>query len=45
MRVFTDRYYMYQHVAILFWKLREQLRDEADLAPDGFNEAQRKEGV
>jgi len=45
MRVFTDRYFLYQHVANIFWKLREQLRDEANLAPDGFNEAERHEGV
>jgi hypothetical protein len=45
MRVFTDRYSMYQHVSNIFWKPREQLRDEANLAPDGFNEAERKEGV
>jgi hypothetical protein len=41
LRVFTDRYSMYQHVANISWKLREQLRDEANLAPDGFNEAKR----
>jgi len=45
LRVFTDRYCLYQHVANIFWKLREYLRDEANLAPDGFNEAERKEGV
>ena len=45
LRVFTDRYSMYQHVANIFWKLREQLRDEANLALDGFNEAESQEGV
>jgi hypothetical protein len=45
MRVFTDRYSLYHHVANIFWKLREQLRDEANLAPNGFNEAEMKEGV
>jgi hypothetical protein len=29
----------------IFWKLREHLRDEANLAPDGSNETERKEGV
>ncbi len=28
-----------------FLKLREQLRDEANLAPDGFNVANKQEGV
>ena len=45
LHVFTDMHCLYQHVANIFWKLREQLRDEANLAPDGSNEAKRKEGV
>jgi len=45
LRVFTYRYCMYQHVANIFLKLREQLRDEANLAPDGSNQENRKEGV
>ena len=36
---------MYQHVSSILWKLREQLRDEANLAPDGLKEAERTEGV
>ena len=39
LRVFTDRYNLYQHVANLYWKLREYLRDEVNLAPDGLKEA------
>jgi hypothetical protein len=45
MHVFTDRHRLYHHVANIFWKPREKLRDEANLAPDEFNEAERSKGA
>ena len=45
MRVFAYKDFLYQHVSNIFLKLREQLRDEANLAPDGLIEAEKTEGV
>ena len=36
---------MYQHLSNIFWQLRVQLREEASLAPDQSNAAERAEGV
>ena len=45
LNVFTDRHCLYQHATNIFWKLREELRVEANRAPDASNEAERAEGV
>ncbi len=34
MTVFTDRHCLYRHLSNIFWQMRVQLRDEANLAPD-----------
>ncbi len=43
--VFTDRHRVYRHVSNIFWQLREQMRDEANLTLDESNEAERAKGV
>ena len=40
----TDRHCLLQHATNMFWKLREILRDQAQLAPDANNVLERSEG-
>ncbi len=35
----------FSSISKIFWKLRDQLRDEANLAPNASNEPERAEGV
>ena len=43
--VYTERALLYQDLFDIFWKLRKSVRDQAALAPDATNVAERMPGV